>query len=74
MSDYTGLSVINLSDVTLSEPQTMALSKGLTFCPTPKEPDMADIMSNFDKFFRKMKLKAHFHRIETKCSRSGIPS
>ena len=64
MSDYVGLSVINLSDIDLTEHQAMGLSKGLSFCPTPWEPDMSAIISNLDQFFRKMRLKAHFHKLD----------
>ena len=60
MSDYIGHSVINLSTKELSLDQTNALSKGLTFCPTPWEPDMCSIIDNLEDFFRKMRLKAHF--------------
>ena len=61
MIDYIGQSVINLSDVELTAAQTDALVKGLTFCPTPWEPNMADIIQNLENFFRKMRLKSHFH-------------
>ena len=64
MQDYIGHSVINLSDKTLSPDQLKALSKGLTFCPTPWEPDMASIITNLEAFFRKMRLKVHFLRME----------
>jgi hypothetical protein len=60
MEDYLGLSVINLSDVDLTEFQVNALSKGLTFCPTPWEPNMSDIIQNLESFFRRMRLKSHF--------------
>ena len=63
MSDYIGHSVINLSQKSLTLDQTNALSKGLTFCPTPWEPDMCSIIDNLEDFFRKMRLKAHFHKL-----------
>ncbi len=37
MKDYAGHSVINLSNITLTEDQTSALAKGLTFVPDPLE-------------------------------------
>ena len=64
MDNYIGMSVINLSDHDLTLTQVTALSKGLSFCPTPWEPDMASIMSNLDGFFRKMRLKSHFNNPE----------
>ena len=49
MDDYLGHTVINLSDIDLTAAQVSALSKGLTFCPTPWEPDMSDIILNLEK-------------------------
>jgi hypothetical protein len=60
MEDYLGESVINLSDLELTPDQVSVLSKGLTFCPTPWEPDMSDIIQNLENFFRRMRLKSHF--------------
>jgi hypothetical protein len=42
----------------------MALSKGLTFCPTPWEPDMSSIINGLEDLFRKMRLKTHFFKME----------
>ena len=53
--------VVNLSDYTLTESQKSVLRKGLSFCPTPREPDMGEIASDLDKFFRILKLKSFFH-------------
>ena len=65
MEDYLGMSVINLSDHDLSEFQVSALSKGLTFSPTPWEPDMSDIIQNLESFFKRMRLKCHFYDKES---------
>ena len=54
--------MVNLSDHTITESQTSVLNKGLNFCPTPREPDMGEISSDFDKFFRILKLKNFFHK------------
>ena len=35
-------SVVNLSKYRLSVPELSVLRKGLTFCPTPGEPDMGE--------------------------------
>lgn len=53
--------VVNLSDVSLSEAQISLLSKGLKFCPTPGEPDMAEMRRDLDNFHRKLKWQSHFH-------------
>jgi hypothetical protein len=66
MDDYIGMSVINHSDLDLTLTQVKALSKGLSFCPTPWEPDMASIIANLDGFFRKMRLKSHFNNPEVR--------
>ncbi len=55
-------SVVNLSKHPLTEAQRSILSKGLTFCPTPGEPDMGELRGDFDKFHRRLKLFTHFNR------------
>jgi hypothetical protein len=37
--NHIGHSVVNLSDISLSETQISILEKGLTFCPAPGPPD-----------------------------------
>ena len=59
-------SVVNLSNYELSEAQLSVLQKGLTFCPTPGEPDMAELKRDLDSFHRKVKLRAHFGKKEGK--------
>ena len=39
MRNLIGHTVINISDTHLTQSQTEALQKGLTFCPTPGPPD-----------------------------------
>ncbi len=51
---------MNLSDTELQPHQISLLEKGLTFCPTPGEPDMADLKRDLDTFHRNVKLRAHF--------------
>ena len=58
-----GHSVVNLSDIYLTKHQVEVLEKGLTFCPTPDTPDIVDIWTDLDKFFRRLRLKRHFHDI-----------
>ena len=38
------------------------LSYGLSFCPTPSQPDRADLIDHVEKFIRKLKLHCHFDR------------
>ena len=47
MDSLVGHTVINLSDLNLSESQVSALEKGLTFCPTPGPPNKAKIWMDF---------------------------
>ena len=61
MDDYIGQTVINLSDTELTSSQRSALSKGLTFCPTPHMPNKAMIWTDFKEFYRRLCLKFHFH-------------
>ena len=42
--------VVNLSGVTLSEAETNLLSKGLSFCPTPRHIKKEEILDNLEKF------------------------
>ena len=44
---HIGHTVINLSDITLTEAQTKVLEKGLTFCPSPlHQPDLSKIWND----------------------------
>ena len=56
-----GHTVINISDTTLTEAQTSALEKGLTFCPTPGPPNKGQIWNDFKDFHRRLVLKHHFY-------------
>ena len=42
--------VVNLSYFILEPHHVSLLKKGLTFCPTPGEPDMADLRRDLDHF------------------------
>ena len=53
MDSFLGHTVINLSDVNLSEDQVSALQKGLTFCPTPGPPNKSKIWLDFKDFYRR---------------------
>ena len=62
-------SVVNLSKHRLSGPELSVLRKGLTFCPTPGEPDMGELRRDLDKFHRNLKLKSHFEKTQNKGER-----
>ncbi len=64
-------SVVNLSDLTLSPAQTSLLSKGLSFCPMPGEPNLIDLKNDLFKFERNLKWKLHFANQHLY---SGMPS
>ena len=57
-----GNTVINISDSTLTPHQVSALEKGLTFCPTPGNPDKSKIWNDFKDFHRRLVLKHHFYK------------
>ncbi len=49
--------VLHLSKVKLTSDQISVLSKGLSFSPTPGEPDMAQLFLDFERFFRILRLE-----------------
>ena len=58
---YIGHTVVNLSEISLTEPQVSALEKGLTFCPSPRyDPDLSIIWKDIKEFQRKLELKKFF--------------
>ena len=61
MRNLIGHTVINISDTHLTQSQTEALQKGLTFCPTPGPPDKSLIWTDFKDFHRRLILKHHFY-------------
>ena len=61
---YMGCSVVNLSSHNLTPESLELLSYGLTFCPTPTAADNAAITEAVESFFRKLKLKVHFHQLQ----------
>ena len=52
--------VVNLSRVALSEAETNLLSKGLSFCPTPRHMNKEEILDDLEMFFRRLRLKEFF--------------
>ena len=55
-----GHSVVNLSSHRLTKTEVEVLEKGLTFCPTPRAPDIVDIWNHLEEFFRRLRIKRHF--------------
>ena len=54
-------SVINLSQTPLSNDELLVLARGLTFCPTPKRINLAELSADINDFTRCMRLKEYFH-------------
>ena len=54
-------SVINLSQTPLSNDELLVLARGLTFCPTPKRINLAELSADINDFKRRMRLKEYFH-------------
>ena len=52
--------VLNLSKIELTSDEVSILSRGLTFCPTPAEPDMGSVYIDLERFFRTLRLKVFF--------------
>ena len=58
--DKENKSVVNLSDYKLSNSEVSLLEKGLSFCPTPGEPDMGQLKRDLDTFHRNLRIKTFF--------------
>ena len=48
-------SVVNLSSRTLNTDELSVLNKGITFCQTPGEPDLAHFRDDLDSFHLQLK-------------------
>ena len=55
-----GKLVLILSKLTLSSDHMSLLSKGLSFCPTPNEPDPGQNRLDLDNLHRRLRLDYHF--------------
>ena len=64
--------IVNLSKFTLNENHISVLQKGLTFCPTSLEADMADLKRDLDKFHRSLRLKAYFNKDKQKITSDTV--
>ena len=54
-------SVINLSNVTLTNDETQLLAKELTFCPKPRLINWTEVNADFNQFARRMRITEFFH-------------
>ena len=54
--------VLNLSDHPLSPSEHSLLSKGLTFCPIPRDVNERRVREDVRAFFRRLRLKEYFSR------------
>ncbi len=48
--------VLNMSDLQLPDNQISIISRGLSFCTTPGEPDMGQVFLDLERLFKKMRL------------------
>lgn len=55
------LDPVNLTSEELSEEQISLLRKGPSFCPLPKDINWLKMQDDWDKFERRVRLKAFFH-------------
>ena len=65
-ADMTTKLVVTIpSDMHLTEAETSVLGKGLTFVPLNARSDKFQAKSECAQFFRRLRLKAHFHGRES---------
>ena len=66
--------VVNLSSHPLTPEQTSLLTKGLNFCPTPGDPDLADVRNDLDRVHQRLRQKQHFLHLKKADTPSSPPS
>ena len=54
-------SVVNVSNVTLSEGEMSLLSRGLSFCPKPSRIDQFQLRDDIKRFSRRLRLREFFY-------------
>ena len=57
--------VVNLSNVPLSEAEESLLSRGLSFCPTPPKLDDFSLENDLEDFYRRLRLREYFHNSDS---------
>ncbi len=50
--------VLNMSELQLTDKQISIISRGLSFCPTPGEPDMGQVFVDLERLFKKHEIKS----------------
>ena len=48
-------------DLPLTDAENSVLSKGLTFVPVNSKTDEYQVKADYERYFRRLRLKAHFH-------------
>ena len=66
-------SVINISNCSLSTDETSILSRGLTFCPTPRHIKWPEVSADIYDFSRRMRLTEYFFDDNSRTSNSTEP-
>ena len=62
------------ADLELSEAETSVLSKGLNFVPANNKVDEYQVKAGCEKYFRRLRLKAHFHDQADTLTDSAAPA
>ena len=69
--DYQSKLVVKIpDDLPLSEAEKSELSKGLSFVPVKKSTDEYQVKADCEKFYRRLRLRAHFHNKEASGSQA----
>ena len=53
--------VVNISNVPLSQSEVKLLSRGLSFCPKPSNIDQFQLKDDVKQFFRRLRLREFFY-------------
>ena len=72
--DRVGAFVVNRSGTTFTRAELSVLDKGLTFVPTETRPNRQRLLHEFDAFARKLRLRLHAERWETREEASVTPT
>ena len=62
------------ADLELTEVETSVLSKGLTFVPVNNKVDEYQVKADCEKYFHRLRLKAHFHGQADTLTDSAAPA
>ena len=61
---FVSENVVNLSNRVLTSDEVQLLSRGLNFCPTPKNIDRFQLKKDLNEFGRHIKLKYYFYKAQ----------